>query len=620
VEREIPFPTVGEIFNPTWAPDGAAIAFSAQVGGVTDLFIYHFDGGRLQRLTDDAYADLEPAWSPDGRRIAFVTDRFGTSLAQLDYGSYRLGLIDAMSGEISELPSLPRGKHINPQWSPDGASLYFLGDGGAITNVYRLDLAAGTMTQVTNLYSGASGITALSPALSVAQLSGRAVFTLYASDGYELQAIDDRAVLAGTALQDAPGRPGVLPPLERHATGVSVTAMLADARTGLPAQVGDSTRRYRGRFSLDFIAQPSLVVGADRFGTYFGGGATLFWSDMLGDQNLVTMAQVLGSFDNFAGLIAYENRKSRWNWGVAAQQVPYSVGSLSAYYASLGGRTVYVEDLEVIRQINRELSLFTAYPLNRSRRIELWAGANHISFTHELDRRAVYSNGHDRLRRTQLADAGDRRRRAGARQLVLRRHQPRARQSLAPRGGPDLREHFVHDGTGGLSPLLHACTPVHVGGPRDARGPLRSGLRRRPSHAALPGLPEPGARLRLQFVRQLGVRHQHRVPGVRPADRQPPRGGQRGAALPAVRAVGIGRRVLRRAADRGRAVLRRGRGVEPQRVRPPGVERGCDPADESVRLCGGTAGLRASVRAAAEELDAQTEPHPGILTGQRPGG
>jgi outer membrane protein assembly factor BamA len=66
---------------------------------------------------------------------------------------------------------------------------------------------------------------------------------------------------------------------------------------------------------------------------------------------------------------------------------------LSAYYASLGGRTVYVEDLEVIRQINRELSLFTAYPLNRSRRIELWAGANHISFTHELERRAVYSNG-----------------------------------------------------------------------------------------------------------------------------------------------------------------------------------------------------------------------------------
>lgn len=391
VEREIPFPTLGEIFNPTWAPSGNAIAFSAQVGGVTDLFIYHLDGDKLQRLTNDPYADLEPSWSPDGRRIAFVTDRFGTSLAQLDYGAYRLALISPQSGDISELPSLGRGKQINPQWSPDGESLYFLGDRGEITNVYRLEVAGGGITQVTNLYSGASGITFLSPALSVAQQSGRMVFTLYSSDGYELQAIDERSVLAGTALRDIPGRPASLPPVERAAGGV--TTILADARTGLPAAAGDSVRPYTGGFSLDFVAQPSLAVGADRFGTYFGGGATLFWSDMLGNQNLVTMAQVYGSFDNFAGLVAYENRKSRWNWGVAAQQIPYVIGALSAYYANVGGSTAYVEDLEVFRQINRQLSVFTAYPFNRSRRLEFSAGVSNISFTHEIERRGVYSNG-----------------------------------------------------------------------------------------------------------------------------------------------------------------------------------------------------------------------------------
>jgi len=60
--KEIKFPSLGEILNPTWSPDGKMIAFSAQVGGVSDLFTYDLESGHLQRLTDDPYADLEPAW------------------------------------------------------------------------------------------------------------------------------------------------------------------------------------------------------------------------------------------------------------------------------------------------------------------------------------------------------------------------------------------------------------------------------------------------------------------------------------------------------------------------------------------------------------------------------
>ena len=40
VAREIEMPEVGEILNPTWSPDGKSIAFSATVGGDSDLFIY----------------------------------------------------------------------------------------------------------------------------------------------------------------------------------------------------------------------------------------------------------------------------------------------------------------------------------------------------------------------------------------------------------------------------------------------------------------------------------------------------------------------------------------------------------------------------------------------------
>src|SRR6185295_19582124 len=38
--REIPITGVDEIFNPTWSPDGKAIAFTGMQHGLTDLYIY----------------------------------------------------------------------------------------------------------------------------------------------------------------------------------------------------------------------------------------------------------------------------------------------------------------------------------------------------------------------------------------------------------------------------------------------------------------------------------------------------------------------------------------------------------------------------------------------------
>ncbi|HXF95116.1 MAG TPA: BamA/TamA family outer membrane protein [Gemmatimonadales bacterium] len=380
VEREIPLPDLGEIFNPTWSPDGRAIAFSAQVGGHTDLFVYDLERGRLRRLTEDAYADLQPAWSPDGSAIAFVTDRFGTSLASLTYGSYRLALVDVASGRIRALPALGEVKHINPQWSPDGRNLYFLSDRGGITNVYRLSVAEGEFAQVTNLYTGASGITALSPALSVAQRSGRLMVGVYADDGYEVHAVDARAALAGGPLVSLPRGLATLPPVERGAES-AVLAALEDPRTGLPPDTGYAATPYHAGFSLDFIAQPSLAVAADRFGTYVGGGATLYWSDMLGDHNLVTMAQVsnpTGDF-NFAGLLGYENRKQRWNWGAAVQQVPYLYGGILVYRDRINGEDAIVEETIIWRQVNRQAVGFVAYPLSRAQRLEFQAGVQHIS-------------------------------------------------------------------------------------------------------------------------------------------------------------------------------------------------------------------------------------------------
>jgi len=394
--KEIKFPQLGEIFNPTWSPDGNMIAFSAQVGGVTDLFVYDLTSGQLQRLTDDAYADLEPAWSPDGSQIAFVTDRFSTSLDELSYGDYQLALIDPKGGgQIRQLPHLAHAKHINPQWSADGQNLYFVGDPGGISNVYRLALGDGAISQVTNVFSGVSGITSLSPALSVAQKTPRAVFTVYSGGGYAIQAIDDIRALQGGPIVELPKAAAALPPLDRAAIGTGISELIKDPGPGLPptsaVEVAAAVKAYHPKLSLDFIAQPSLAIAADRFGTYVGGGITLYWSDMLGDHNLVTMAQVNGRISDFAALVAYGNRKSRLNWSVGAQQIPYITGGFAAFQDPNTG--VFVEEIERFKQTNREISGIVAYPFNRSRRIEVSAGLQQVSFDHELQKHGFNIDG-----------------------------------------------------------------------------------------------------------------------------------------------------------------------------------------------------------------------------------
>ena len=384
--KEIKLPSLGEIFNPTWSPDGKRIAFSAQVGGVTDLFIYDLDGGQLERLTDDPYADLEPAWSPDGQKIAFVTDRFTTSLDSLAYGPYEMALTEPRRGaQITRLPHLEGAKHINPQWSGDGREIYFMSDPGGLTNVFRLTLADGSITQVTNVFTGISGITSLSPALSVAQKTPRAVFSVYTGGGYAIQAIDDIHTLEGGPVTPLPKSAAMLPPLDRSGVGTGIGATIQNPAPGLVSadalSLASAVKAYHPKLSLDFVSQPSLAVAVDRFGTYVGGGITLYWSDMLGDHNLVTMAQVNGRISDFAALVAYVNRKKRLNWSVGAQQIPYIIGGFGGG-CDLSGNCV--EEVERLKTTSRDISGIVAYPFNRSDRIEASAGFEQISFAHEI--------------------------------------------------------------------------------------------------------------------------------------------------------------------------------------------------------------------------------------------
>jgi Tol biopolymer transport system component len=379
-QLEVPFPSLGEISAPSFSPDGRKVVFSALSGGLSDLFIYDLETKALRHVIEDAFADLQPVWSPDGRQIAFVTDRFSTNLDTLDAGNYRLAVLDVESAKITAVPTFEKGKNINPQWTKDGKGLYFLSDHSGITNVYRLDVASGDLFQLTDLISGVSGITALSPALSVAADTGRVAYSVYDEDRYEIYAIDDAEKLAGwRVLIEAPRTASVIPGGKDE--GKLVEAQ-KDALKGL-ADASTFTRKpYKAKFGLDYLGQPYLSGGTGQYGAFFGGGIAMSFSDMLGNHSLGTVLQVdrTAGYTDAGGIVSYLNKSRRFNWGLQVNRIPYVTGGFSNGISTVNGQQAYIEQTVLYQQTDSGITAQGIYPFDSTFRVEFGAGFRNIGY------------------------------------------------------------------------------------------------------------------------------------------------------------------------------------------------------------------------------------------------
>ncbi len=67
--------TPGEASNPKLSPDGRWVAYSADLGGNTDVYVVPALGGEPRRLTWHPGADMVQGWTPDGRRVVFASGR-----------------------------------------------------------------------------------------------------------------------------------------------------------------------------------------------------------------------------------------------------------------------------------------------------------------------------------------------------------------------------------------------------------------------------------------------------------------------------------------------------------------------------------------------------------------
>jgi Tol biopolymer transport system component len=382
VERELAIHDADQIFGPTWSPDGTRIAFSMLHNGFSDLEVIDLETGTVRLLTSDAFADLHPSWSPDGRTIAFSTDRFSSSLDTLTFGDFRLASIDVESGSISELPSIPHAKNIDPHWALDGGSLYFVADAGGTSNVYRVVPSSGEICKVTDVSTGVSGVSALSPALTVAERSNRLAFSVYRHGAFEIQLVDateGSCVASMPAISKAPSAERT-PSSARLRQPTSSGAVIAPT-FGLQDGSQFTTKPYRAGLSLDHVVQPYLTAQGGGTGSSLRGGVGLSFGDMLGDQEVQTALQVGKSRSDLAAQVSYLNMRSRWNWGVLTSQQSWLTGTTTSSGAI--GRPEVVRETNLLREVHRQVHGATVYPFSSAKRLELSGGLQTIGFGSE---------------------------------------------------------------------------------------------------------------------------------------------------------------------------------------------------------------------------------------------
>ncbi|MBL8115861.1 MAG: PD40 domain-containing protein [Acidobacteria bacterium] len=139
--------------NPSFSPNGKALAFSSDRSGRFEIYLKQLDrAGDERALTSDGEDNLQPTWSPDGELIAYHSGAKG--------GIFVMPASGGPARRVSKMGS-------KPAFSPDGKTLVFqsepLVDFGpnaqpqSTSTLYMADLAGGEPRPLTERGRPAGG-------------------------------------------------------------------------------------------------------------------------------------------------------------------------------------------------------------------------------------------------------------------------------------------------------------------------------------------------------------------------------------------------------------------------------------------------------------------------------
>lgn len=380
-------------FNyPTWSPDGKTIVVSGMVDGINDLYSFNLETKKTTRLTNDIWCNVHPSWSPNGKLLAFSTDKPSkTDIAQGTIVGYNIATLDVETSRIEVLDVFPSAENLNPMFSGDNTSIYFLSNSDGYRNLYRYNTASQNAYRLTQILTGITGITPLAPAMSVARENDEICYSHFYNGKYSIYSADTTEfapvkVDPSTTNYSA----AILPPLNRAVPGL-VDINLAD--NSLNASLIDSCKTvpFRHKFKLDYISNIGMGMSTGHYGTGLAGGIELLFSDITGANMLHTALALNGEIYDFGGQFTFLQKKKYITWGGSVSHIPRSMAAygFDTITAVINGVPRLLHDYQIIqyRRFQTSAAFLAEIPISKTQRIEMSAGISRYSY-----RVDIYSN------------------------------------------------------------------------------------------------------------------------------------------------------------------------------------------------------------------------------------
>ncbi|UCF39023.1 MAG: S9 family peptidase [Acidobacteriota bacterium] len=143
-------PLIIRRFDPS--PDGQKIVLAARSENrrnqqyLSELYLLDVASGTRSRLTENEAPESSPRWSPNGSTIAYLAPDDKTWELRQD----KIWLIDPDTRMIRLLTPKFEGEIRTFFWASDSQSILFSGQQKTNTNLYRVNLADGAVTQLTS--------------------------------------------------------------------------------------------------------------------------------------------------------------------------------------------------------------------------------------------------------------------------------------------------------------------------------------------------------------------------------------------------------------------------------------------------------------------------------------